>query len=301
VKEVVSVSLGSSKRDHEVIAELLGEKFKIRRVGTNGDFKKTIDLLKSLDGKVDAIGLGGIDLYFWAGGKRYPVRDAQKLVRVVSKTPVVDGSGLKNTLERETVRYLLEEAHLPLSGKTVLMVSAVDRFGLAEALTAAGCRMIFGDLIFGLGIPIPLRSFSSLLTAARLLLPIVTRMPFKMLYPTGSEQEKEPKPKYQKYYHEADIIAGDYLFIRKYLPQNMEGKWIMTNTVTQADLTFLKNRGVEKLIVTTPEFEGRSFGTNVMEATLVSIIGKPWEKIAPEEYLKMLKKLDFKPRIERLN
>ncbi|HEY4687249.1 MAG TPA: hypothetical protein VIH20_03455, partial [Candidatus Subteraquimicrobiales bacterium] len=64
---------------------------------------------------------------------------------------------------------------------------------------------------------------------------------------------------------------------------------------------FLKDRGVEKLIVTTPEFEGRSFGTNVMEATLVSIIGKPWEKITPEEYIEMLKKLDFKPRIERLN
>ena len=161
--------------------------------------------------------------------------------------------------------------------------------------------MIFGDLIFGLGIPIPLRSYSSLLIAARLLLPIVTKMPFKMLYPTGSEQEKEPKPKYEKYYREADIIAGDYLFIRKYLPENMSGKWIMTNTVTQADVTFLKSRGIEKLIVTTPEFEGRSFGTNVMEATLVSVIGKPWERISPQEYVAMLKKLDFKPRIETLN
>lgn len=301
MREIVSVSLGSSQRDHQVQATLLGEEFKIRRVGVDGDFKKAISLLKELDGKVSAIGLGGIDLYFWAGKKKYLVRDAKKLKKAVSRTPIVDGSGLKNTLERETIRYLKEEAHFPLEGKTALMVAAVDRFGLAEALVSSGCQMIFGDLIFGLGIPVPIRSFSNFLIIARILLPFVTKMPFKMLYPTGEKQEKGPKPKYQKYYQEADIIAGDFLFIRKYMPKDMKGKSIITNTVTPADVSELKKRGVKYLITTTPEFEGRSFGTNVMEAVLVAIIGKPWEGIEPQEYLKLLKKLQFKPRIERLN
>jgi hypothetical protein len=300
VKKVVSVSLGSSKRDHKVKVEILGEKVEIKRVGTNGDFKKAIELLKEFDGKVDAIGLGGIDLYLWAAGKRYPIRDAMKLKNAVQKTPVVDGSGLKNTLERKVVDYLIEKG-FNLRGKKVLMTSAVDRFGMAEALHRAGCEILFGDLIFGLSIPIPIRSFKTFTYLAKTLLPGITKMPFKVLYPTGEKQEEQPKPKYAKYYQEAEIIAGDFLFIRKFLPSNLKGKWILTNTVTSKDVEELKKRGLLYLITTTPEFEGRSFGTNVMEALLVALLKKDPEEISPQEYLEMLEKLKFEPRIEKLN
>jgi hypothetical protein len=44
--------------------------------------------------------------------------------------------------------------------------------------------------------------------------------------------------------------------------------------------------------------EGRSFGTNVIEALLVALIGKPASEITSEDYLKVLKEIDFKPRVE---
>lgn len=302
MKEVISVSLGSSRRDHEVHVKLLGEEFKIKRIGTDGNMKRTIELLKELDGKADAFGLGGIDFYLYApGGKRYAIRDAMKLKRAVEKTSIVDGSGLKNTLEREVVNYLQDGSQVDFKGKTVLMVSGVDRFGMAEAFHDAGCKMIFGDLIFGLKIPIPLRSMTSFRIVARLVLPVVTKMPFKMLYPTGEKQEREPKEKYGKYYHEADIIAGDFLFIKKHMPKDMKGKIVLTNTVTKDDVEDLRRRGVKLLITTTPEFQGRSFGTNVMEATLLAVMKKSADEVTAQDYLDMLKKLDFKPRVEKLN
>lgn len=39
MKHVVSVSLGSSTRDHRVETEFLGEKFSIERIGMDGDYK----------------------------------------------------------------------------------------------------------------------------------------------------------------------------------------------------------------------------------------------------------------------
>ncbi len=258
-------------------------------------------MLKELDGKVDAIGLGGIDLYLYAGGRRYEIKDAKKLKEAVKKTPIADGSGLKNTLEKEVVHYLVDDAGLSLKGKKVLMVSAVDRFGMAEALDAAGCEMVFGDLIFGLDIPIAIRSLSTFNLIASITLPFVVRMRFEKLYPTGEKQEEKPDPKYTKYYEEADIIAGDYLFIRKYMPQSMEGKWILTNTITGSDIEDMKSRGVKLLITTTPELQGRSFGTNVMEATMVAILGKPVDEIRSDDYLNLLEKLKFRPRIIELN
>lgn len=299
-KNVVSVSLGSSKRDHTAYAELLGKKFKIERIGTDGDIKKAIELLKQMDGKVDAFGLGGIDLYLGAGEKRYVIRDALKLKNAVLDTPVVDGSGIKNTLERDVVE-VLNQAGIPLKGKNVLMTSAVDRFGLAETLHNAGCKMLFGDFIFGLGLPIPIRTIKSLKILAKLLLPIFTKLPFKILYPIGSEQEKAPKKKYEKYYLEADIIAGDFHFIKKYMPDNLAGKMIITNTITAEDINELKKRNLDILVTVTPEFSGRYFGTNVIDAIVVSLIEKPVEEITFDDYRILLSKLKFSPKINYLH
>ena len=79
-----------------------------------------------------------------------PFKDGLKLMEAAKKTPVVDGSGLKNTLERQTVYYLRDNTSLLPEGCKVLMVSAVDRFGMAEALTEIGCDVsLRGPYFFG--------------------------------------------------------------------------------------------------------------------------------------------------------
>jgi len=303
LKKIVSVSLGSSKRDHHVHTKMLGVDFEISRRGTDGNFDNALSLLKELDGKVDAIGLGGIDLYLYAGKTRYTVNDGQKLLDAVKKTPVVDGSGLKNTLERETVYYLRNNTDLLPPGCKVLMVSAVDRFGMAEALSELGCDMTFGDLIFSAGIPYPIKTVEELEEIAGKTLPEMVKLPFHMLYPTGEKQDTQDDKKVEKYghyYHEAGVIAGDYHLVRRYMPGNLKGQLVITNTTTREDVTFLRDKGVGCLVTTTPELEGRSFGTNVMEAALLVLLDKKWEDITPGDYLELMDRLGMKPRIQQL-
>lgn len=299
LKRVVSVSLGSSKRNHKVNTKILGEEFSIERVGTDGDMHKAIKTIKELDGQVDAFGMGGIDLYVVAGKKRYVLRDAIPIAKAAKKTPIVDGSGLKNTLERRVIKHLSQSGY-SFEGKKVLMVSAVDRFGMAEALVEEGAKLTMGDLLYTIGLPFPIYSLRTLDYIARVLGPIVSKLPFSMLYPTGSKQE-ENTPKYTKYFEEADIIAGDFHFIRRYMPEDMKGKDIITNTVTNADKELFRERGIRTLITTTPELEGRSFGTNVMEGVLVAASGKPVETLTVQDYNDVLDRIGFEPRIEELN
>ncbi len=299
MKRVVSVSLGSSKRNHRVEIELLGEPILIERIGTDGDMKKAVELIHRLDGQVDAFGLGGTDIYIQAGNRRYLIREAASIAKAAVKSPIVDGSGLKNTLERKVIAYLRDKAGMVFQDKKVLMTCGVDRFGMAESLEASGAKVLYGDLIFSLGIPVPIRSLKALYWAARIAAPFVCQLPFKYLYPTGERQE-DIKPKYSKYYYEADIIAGDFHFVKRFLPPRLEGKTIITNTVTPADLEMMRERGIDTLITTTPEINGRSFGTNVMEALLVALSGKKGEEITPEDYDRMIDRLGFVPRIEKL-
>jgi hypothetical protein len=300
VKRIVSVSLGSSRRDHRAEVEVLGERVVVERIGTDGDLERAIGLIRTWDGKVAAFGLGGIDRYLVAGNRRYEIKDAARLAAAAQISPVLDGSGLKNTLERRVVDFIRQELQLDLKGHKVLMVSAVDRFGMAEALDRAGCQMVFGDLLFALGIPIPITSLKGLQRLAALLLPLITRLPFTLLYPTGSKQETNTAAhnlKYAKYYEAAEIIAGDFLYIKKYMPDRMDGKIILTNTVTVADLDELARRGVRLLVTSTPEIAGRSFGTNVMEALLVAFSGKRPEEQREADYLQLLDRIGFKPRV----
>lgn len=290
MKHVVSVSLGSSARDHRVETSLLGEPFLVERRGVDGQFKAAQALLRELDGKVDAIGLGGVDIYLRCKDKRYALRDGLRLLECVKFTPVRDGSGLKDTLEASVVRQLAQQ--FPMQGKRALVVSALDRFGLAEALVQAGCNTTFGDKIFALDLDQPIRTLDELELQAEKLLPELCKLPISFLYPVGPKQTViEPKELTTRYMLEADWICGDFHLIRRRLPDRLDGKIVLTNTVTEEDVRELRARGVATLITTTPGFEGRSFGTNVLEAMLAAL------DPASEDYTRVLTELDWKARI----
>jgi hypothetical protein len=298
VKEVVSVSIGSSARDHEVEMDLLGERFRIRREGHNGDLAAAAARFAELDGTVDAFGMGGIDIYLRADGRKYFFRDAKQLIKGIHSTPVVDGSGLKGPVEGSTIDYLVGQCGLELAGKKVLTCSAVDRWGMTEALQNAGCEQVFGDLIYALDLPFLIKRWSSLRRLIRVMTPLASQLPFSVLYPTGTAQDKAPKPnqRMEALYSWADVIAGDWQFVKKFMPQDMRGKWIITNTTTAADVALARSHGVELLVTSTPRLEGRSFGTNVIEATMVALDGAKGE-LSSERYRELLDSVGFKPDV----
>ena len=300
MKTVVSVSLGSSSRDHRAHVAFMGEEFDISRIGMDGKLDAAIAKVRELDGRVDAIGLGGIDVYLYAGRHRYALRDGLRLLDAAKITPVVDGSGLKNTLERKAVGYMQDELGIDLRGRRVLMVSALDRFGMAQAFVEAGADVLFGDFIFALDKDIPVRDLHEFETMAEKYLPDACKLPFQFFYPTGKKQEKPPEPKYPQYYEQAEIIAGDFHFMRQYMPDRLDGKIVLTNTVTPANLEELASRGVKLLVTTTPDIGGRSFGTNVLEAALLALLGKRWSEVVPDDYERLLRALDLKPRVVNL-
>lgn len=296
---VVSVSLGSSTRDHRVTLTLLGREVVLERVGVENLAAYRRRLLE-LDGKVDAIGIGGANLALAAGNRTYPIRDLARVVRGI-RTPLVDGSGLKSLLEKQLILEILpREYGIDFRGRRVLLVSSVDRYGMAEAFTEAGADVRFGDFMFGLGIPISLTGLTTVKVLAAILLPILTRLPFTLLYPTGEKQEKV-SPKFGKAYAWAEVLAGDFHFIRHHMPDDLRGKFILTNTLTAQDVEELRRRGARMIVTPSPNLAGRSYGTNAVQAVLVAISGRRPEELTPQEYLVLMERVGFRPRVEILN
>lgn len=296
-KHVVSVSLGNSKRDAREEITLLGQPFVLERIGTDGDAARAAALFRELDGRVDAFGLGGADLYVIAGGRRYTFANVRKLVAHARVTPVLDGSGLKNTLERNAIAQL--DPLLEWRTRRVLMVSAVDRFGMAEALAEHGADVVYGDLIFGLNLDRPIRNITTLRRVARLALPAITKLPQDWFYPTGDKQETSVAGKGTRYYAWADVIAGDTHYAKRYAPRDLRGKTILTQTITPADREWMRERGASRLITTTPRIGSRNFATNVLEALFVALSGRR-EALSEGEYLDYVRQVGFRPEITEL-
>ncbi len=301
MKRAVSISIGSSKRDKAVEVNLLGEKVSIERIGTDGDMEAAALKYKELDGVVDAFGVGGADLGLMVDNKWYPLYSVRPMIRFVKKTPVVDGVGLKNTLENKSAPLLAAKIgdYINQKGKKVFVVSGADRWGMSSSFMDAGYDCTFGDIMFGLGMPIPLHTAGQLKTLAGILMPLVGRLPFSWVYPTGEKQEVRV-PKYQKFYQEATVVAGDCHYIKRHMPDDMQGKVIVTNTTTPEDVALFKQCGVKYLVTTTPVLDGRSFGTNMMEAALIAVSGKG-RVLTHDEYSEMLTKLNFEPQLQQLN
>jgi len=297
MKRAVSVSLGSSKRDKKVVIKFKDESIRVERIGTDGDTEKAKRLYAELDGKIDAFGVGGVDLYARLGEREYPFKAALKLVEHVKQTPLCDGRGLKHTLERrvfELARPLLGE--IPRFRQAFVPV-ALDRVGLAGAAEEVSERVLYGDLMVALGLPIPIYGLINYLRVARTLMPLVSNFPLKMLFYGSGGAEHEPK--YTKAFQESDLLAGDFLFMRKYMPENLNGKTVVTNTTTEENVELLKARGIKLVITTTPRYEGRSFGTNMMEAALTAYAGRG-RNLSDTELNALIDDLDLRPTVTRL-
>jgi hypothetical protein len=298
MKRAVSVSLGSSARDKQVVITLGGQQISIERMGTDGDVARAQQLFTELDGQVDALGVGGVDLYLRLDKREYPLHAALKLVQGVRQTPVVDGRGLKHTLERRVF-----ELAGPILGQRprfsrAFVPVAVDRQGLAMAVSEVSDELIIGDLMVALEIPIPVSGMRNFRRLARILLPLVSHFPMSMLFYGSSGVEQEPR--YLRFWNEADLLAGDFLFMRKYVPSDLSGKTVITNTTTPENVEFMRQRGVRLMITTTPRYDGRSFGTNMMEAALTAYAGRG-RPLTDEELNTLIDELDLRPSVQQLS
>lgn len=292
---MLSVSLGSSTRDFEVTLSLGSHRFCVRRIGTDGSIAKAMEVVTRYDGSVDAIGLGGVNMFYTVGNVKYPCADGLGIAACATKTPVVDGAGLKSTFERQ-VPSSLRSWGMALKGKRVLVVSVLDRWGLAEGFQLEGARVLVGDALFALGLPILFPGLASFRLAARLTMGVLCKIPVRRLYPLG-EMQLDNTPRYSWAFRMADIIAGDFHFIKRFMPVDIGRRWVVTTTTSQADRDMLAKRGAGGIVTMTPPFGGRTFGANILDAMAVALRGS-WP-LGDEEYLTAWKSMGLSPHIQR--
>ena len=151
MKHILVIHLNSTEDTSTV--SFAGREVEIRRVGCAGDAERARALIAEADGQVDAIGLEGIpsDLQIGDVKRRYEAGAA--LHSAAQVTPVVDGAGVRPSLERWGV--ILADRAQPgiFAEKRILMVPGLNHNGLAEALARHSPAIRYGDPLVYLALP----------------------------------------------------------------------------------------------------------------------------------------------------
>jgi len=279
MKRIVSISLGSARRDYQFVTTVLGQPIEVRRIGTNGDTALAASLVRDFDGKVDAIGLGGLTPVFHVGAARYPHHEAIAIARQAHRTPVVAGSLIKQTLDRWCIQQANQAQRGIFNYRRILVTSGIDRYALAQALAQYDAELRFADPVVHSGLPfLPLpRTIAQLDMYAATTLPIAALLPYRVLHPVALGSEGHDA-RAEKHFAWADVIAGDFAYIRRFAPHDLKNKVIVTDDPSPEEIEDLRARGVRTLVTLSPRLESlepaqRSFvSADVLEAIVVAIL-----------------------------
>ncbi len=141
----------------------------------------------------------------------------------------------------------------------------------------------------------PLRAERRLKTLAALLMPVAGRLPFDWIYPTGAKQE-ERRPRHARLFHWATVIAGDCHYIKRYMPDDMAGKVIVTNTTTPEDVEFFRRAGRKYLLTTTPVLEAARWDEHDGSRPDCRL-GAKRRVLTHSEYAELLAQIGFQPQL----
>lgn len=297
MKRVGIVSLGPQVEDAGFVTEFMGTQVEVEWHGTQGDVNQAKRKIRELDGKVDVIGLDSMNRAFHVAGKRYVIEEIEAVARDATRTPVVDGSNLKGTLERWAVAWIHEKFPDILKPTTrVFIPCGAERWHMAKVLGEYTDFLEFGDAMMHYGWPWPLHGLPQLERYAEWFLDWMVQKPHKVLHPSGNWQ-REVAPKFVRAFRKASVIGGGLNYIRKYAPRALRNNIVITSSLSGQDLEDLRDKGVRTIFTTTPEMNGRSYGQNVLEAIMVAASEKRFEELRTEDFLRMISDSGIEPRV----
>lgn len=300
MKKVLNISLGSSYRDYDFVLSLFGETIHVTRFGTNGDVRHARELARQMDGQVDAIALP-LPTSYPVGTAVYRHKPAQQIAKEISRTPVHDGTLLASNLEQKNIVALARQDESLFVGKKVLMMSGIVHEGLSRALMGFAESVQFGDPVFQLRLNRPLSTFDQLANYARYAMPLLNRADYDRLYPVGLHDERLSRG--ADLFAAADVIAGSSAYLRRFAPDDLRGKMIVTDWLLPSEIEQLKDAGVTRLVTFTQPLstEQPFVGTDVLEAILAAASGKEPAELHPMDYVSLAQEAGWSAHVLQLN
>ncbi|MBP6776881.1 MAG: saccharopine dehydrogenase NADP-binding domain-containing protein [Piscinibacter sp.] len=295
MKNVVTVSLGSSKQDYSFETDFLGQHFSVRRMGSDDDTGKAWELLRRHQASADAMGLGEVGDHFQVGLSTVVNKETRRLLNVVTRVPVTTGATLRRLLQVRAVHHVQKELGHYFNNNIVLFLSGMRNYELAVALQNYTKNLNFADALFQTGAPAMLTSIEQLEIFAKGSKWMLPNRPREILESAlGGFKRNRVAAEVAK----AHLIVGSYAEIRAVGNiGNLAGKTLITSGVDDERLAFFTKCKVNLVIDSSPKLFERVVGINTLEAMILAKLERPSDEVSDDDFTEIIDELKIVPRL----
>ena len=294
MKDVISISLGASRQDFEFEAEFLGERMRVRRIGTDGSLAKAQRLIRQWDGRAAAIGLGVVKDE--AGGwLREEARAARRLAAGVHGSPATTGARVAEIFLEWAVRHTQHKLGNYFNCAKVLFFQGAGNQKLAAALAEVTDNFQFADPLLQLGVPKLLASLEALALYQRGAHYVSGWRPPRAV--TEGVLSDWSRHVLRKAMASATVIVAPVHELDRFGIEELAGKTIVTSTVNDERLEQFRDKGVHLVVDGAPFLFGHALAPNLFDAMIVAATGKRADEILEDDYLEIIAGLGTEPRL----
>ena len=295
MKNVVSISLGSSSQDFEFATRFLGKQLSVRRFGTDGNKAKAERLLKQWEKQADVIGIGLARDSYSVGPRRFVDKEAAHMKSLVTRVPVTTGARLGEIFLEWAVRHTQIRLGHYFDNALVLFFSGLSSYKLATTMAEYTDNLQFADPLLQLGVPKLLTSLDAL-----------------SLYASGAHYVSDWKPPgvvpddlmrqwtrfvLRREMAKATVIVAPVHELDEFGPEELAGKTIITSSINGERTAQFADKGVMMVVDGAPSMFGHVLGPNLLDAMIVAATGKNPDDILEDDYLAIITEAGMEPRI----
>lgn len=304
MKNITNISLGPASDNYRIETEFLGQKFLIKRFGTDGDIKKAEDLLLMWNKKADVISLSGIKYLYGQGSRAIMNRDLRHLIKAADTltTPVTTGETLRRVSHEWAIRHTqFQLGNNFFTNARVLFCSGMASEKVANVIAEYTGNITFADPLFENKIPKILTSMEALNQYANRIHRPLRWMAGRKLFSEQQQLRKINSFILQRAVKNATVIVIPYSDFHDYVSYFNQGelkdKVVITTTAYEDRIEILKEKGVSMIIDTTAKIIDRVVGVAVQEALMVSALEIPKTSGLKDDLLEVISEQRLEPRI----
>lgn len=303
MKQIISISLGSGRYDYQFDTHFLGRDFNVRRIGVDQDMERAAAMVLEWDKKAAAIGIGHAKFPNNIGPASVTDKHDQIIKKLGEKieTPVTTGNAMHRVSFEWALRFIDHKFTDYFKNARVLFLSGMMHYKMAKVMAEYTDNLTFADPLYENNISKFIRSIKGLETYAAGTSEIFQWLPARKL--TSSVVPIETWNGYllRKAMQKADVIVVPFYNFYEYLKEagleELGGKIVITSTVYDDRVTFLKERGVDVIIDTTPKILEQVVGANVIEALILAALDKKQNRIHEDDLLEIISLQKIDPRM----
>lgn len=293
---VVNVSLTGSERDYDEEVRFLHHKFRIVRVGTNGDVDAAKALVEKWAGDAAAIAVTGIREARAAGLYDGELEAIEQVKRATDAVPVTDGHALRDVLQEWAIRHVHTEMPGFFNNARTVVLGGLNHDRTTRILREFTDNFEFADPLLRLDLPAKLDSVPLLGLAASVWLWPIHRLPRPLKAQINAPGQLISTALARKAARDCDVLVATYDELTGFGLEDLAGKTLVTSSVTDERLAELAERGVDMVLDATPQPFEVTVNAAVLEAMMRATVSGSGS-LTNDALLDMIVSADLEPRV----